>query len=263
MIHFCTQCGNALSDGDKFCSRCGKAISEQLVQETSISTPPPVITDTHAPSSTKVSPDSANGANVDPLKALEPEQFPYDPVADQSTGDPKFLKSFANSLAISIWWKISLALLILSLLVGFLSAIDTSATSNPSLVLSLLIILYLLIIAYVPFHTLRSLIGKSITLVDQGAGFAVTVGSIEIYPPPVSDNNNIALTWGYVWRLAVVSTSLAAPFRLTGYSPDDLEQFLVSTILLLLACWLAALWLVFVPYGKLRFRSVLNKTGQG
>ena len=229
---YCTRCGNALSDGDKFCSKCGKALSSKVVEQVPIILP------------------------------ARPEQFTDESLAGRSTEDPKFLKSFANRLAISIWWKSSLALLVLSLLVGFLAAIDSTATINPNLALSLVIILYLLIIAYAPFHALKSLIGKPITLVNQGGGFAVTIGSIEVYPPPVSKNDNIALTWGFVWRLTVVSASLATPFRLTGYSPDSLEQFLVSIILLLLACWLAALWLVFVPYGKSRFRSVLSQSGQ-
>jgi hypothetical protein len=229
---YCTQCGNTVFDNDKFCSRCGKALSKKVEEQVPIVLP------------------------------AEPEQFTDESLAGRSTEDPKFLKSFANSLAISIWWKSSLALLVLSLLVGFLAAIDSAATISSNLALSLVIILYLLIMAYAPFHTLRSLIGRPITLVDQGGGFAVNIGSIEVYPSPVSNNDNIALTWGFVWRLAVVSASLATPFRLTGYSPDSLEQFLVSIILLLLACWLAALWLVFVPYGKSRFRIVLSQSGQ-
>ena len=231
---YCTQCGNGVSDPDKFCSRCGEALSGQMAKKTPIVPP------------------------------KDPAQSSSETWVDSGTDTPGFLKAFANRLALGVWWRTSLALLTLGLIAGFGATVNNSAT-GAALLLSLLVIFYLIVTAYVPYHTLNSIVGKSIYLTQgvgfaQGVGFGVRSGSVEIHPPPISNNDYIALTWGFLWRLAVVSASIAAPFRLTGYSPDSLEQLLISVILLLLACWLSARWLVFVPYGRCRFRTVLSES---
>ena len=50
---------------------------------------------------------------------------------------------------------------------------------------------------------------------------------------------------------------------LFSYALDEIEQLLVSIVLLLLACWLASLWLVFTPYGRCRFHTVLIESSEG
>ena len=50
---------------------------------------------------------------------------------------------------------------------------------------------------------------------------------------------------------------------LFSFAPDEVEQWFVTIVLLLLACWLASLWLVFTPYGRCRFRTVLIESSEG
>jgi hypothetical protein len=231
---YCTQCGNAVSNGDKFCSKCGSVIPGPVADHVTIAPAQkdsPLVTSASQPSLAEVS----------------------------LAADPEFLKSFAKSLAVSVWWKTSLALFIPGLIL-VASEMINPGTANVSLFLSLTVILYLLATAYVPYQSLRSLIGKSITRVEAAKGFAVHVGSVELHPSPVTNNDYIALTWGFVWRLTVVSVLLALPFQLSGYAPDDLERLLVSLVMLMLACWLASLWLVFAPHGRCRFHTVLSKS---
>lgn len=230
---YCTQCGNALSDGDKFCSKCGAPVSNQMLEQIPIPVP----------------------------KDIRPVTSASQPSHGESSiaADPEFLKSFANALAIGVWWKTSLVLLIPGLIL-VISETTKPGTINASLFVSLTVILYLLATAYVPYQSLKSLIGKSMTRVEAAKGFAVHVGSVELHPSPVTNNDYIALTWGFIWRLTVVSVILALPFRLSGYAPDEIEQLFVSIALLLLACWLASRWLVFAPQGKCRFHTVLCKS---
>ena len=245
---YCTQCGNAISDSDKFCSKCGNAIPGPVADHVTI-----------APAQ-KDSP---------PVTSASPTA----PFAEDSVADPVFLKSFANRLAVSIWWKTAVALLIPGLVVVAAGTGDVPQKGGIALIVIFSVIFYFLITAYVPYQTLRSLIGKRETDPSRNVGTVfgdspvvmadIRVGSIEIHPAPAANSDYIALTWGFVWRLTVVSVLLALPFQLSGYAPDDLERLLVSLVMLMLACWLASLWLVFTPYGKCRFQTVLIESDEG
>jgi len=191
---YCTQCGNALSDGDKFCSKCGKAVPSQMLEQGPIS----------------------DSKDAPPKASASPETLVDDPVAD-----PVFLQFFINKLALGIWWKTSLTLLIPGVMLA-VSEMINPGTANVSLFMSLTVILYLLATAYVPYQSLKSLIGRSMTRVEAAKGFAVHVGSVELHPSPVTNNDYVALTWGFIWRLTVVSAIIVLPFRLSGYAPDEI-----------------------------------------
>jgi hypothetical protein len=109
------------------------------------------------------------------------------------------------------------------------------------------VVTYLFLTAYIPYETLKALTDGQ----DPSNRF-----SIEITPPTTANSAYTGLTWGFVWRLAVVSALLAVPFQLTNYSPDELEGFLVSLMLLLVSCLGASWWLVFKPLGKYRLRTM-------
>jgi hypothetical protein len=212
---YCTQCGKILSHADKFCSKCGAEVIEEVSVGPSVS-----------PDIEKISID------------LSP------------TVDKDILRLFAKRIAISIWWKWNIALLALGLFSLVFMTSDTSGDETvPMLILFSFI--YIIVTIWVPFQTLKSITGKPAVGISKDKISANT--SIEVQPTPATTANYVALTWGFLWRQAIVSVLVALPLKLSDYSPEEIELTIVSSVLLLLTSWVASQWLVSVPLGKCRF----------
>lgn len=212
---YCTQCGKILSYAEKFCSKCGT----EVIEEVSVGP--------------RVSPD------------IEKISIDLSPTVDKN-----ILRLFAKRIAISIWWKWNIALLALGLFSLIFMNSDTSGDETVPMLI-LFSFLYMIVTIWVPFQTLKSITGKTAAGILKNKISPIT--SIEVQPTPATTANYIALTWGFLWRQAIISVLVALPLKLSDYSPEEIELTVVSSILLLLASWVASLWLVSAPLGKCRF----------
>jgi len=171
--------------------------------------------------------------------------------APVSEADAILLKSFADSFTGRILWKYLVLYLLLGVLIGGSMFLATS--ENSFLLLSATtVVFYLAGTVLIPYQTLK-------VMTDDQVGFlkgSVSKPSrIRVYPYPATGLDYFALSWGFVWRVTLVGALLASPLHISGYSPSDIEHFIVALILLPIACWLASRWLVLSPLGSCRLQS--------
>jgi hypothetical protein len=109
-----------------------------------------------------------------------------------------------------------------------------------------MVLLYILTIVYVPYQSIEAALKRP-------------EANVLVSPTPHSNQDLVALAWGFIWRFTAVSIAFALPLKMTGYDPDEIEGLIVSSILMLAVCWVAAMWLVFSPQGKSRFQATLSE----
>jgi hypothetical protein len=236
-MKFCSYCNSANQLSNKFCHECGRALKTTADQ----STEKPIIEAKKKepnPGSTPLAP-APNFTELDCINVQ----------SSIEAASESLLSNFATRLALTIWWKSLIALTILG---GFmvLAAIEVESRSAANFVLILAVLFYLVSAGYIPYQTLKSMLSTSGFKTDRGEIVRIKIGS-QIRNPYV------ALTWGFLWRSGIVTTIAALTLQSSGYSPGDLEQFLVSVLLMLLIYLLAAHWLVKAPLGHNRVLCIL------
>jgi len=209
-IMFCTSCGYEVLDDEKFCSKCGNKIEVKYSDQ----------------NATKV---EIQNSNQDIKKEIEKLSL---------------IKKFTNSLAFSIWWKMSLSIAGLAIILAYSTAnlqdINLSITSI-SIIIS---VGYFLITIFVPYTSLKNQILKfnlgsnKIIILDKKSGVEFKEGYLAQF------------TWGCMWRMFLLNIIFSGVLIFSGYNPSDEERFVVALILVYLVTWISTLWLIYFPYGN-------------